>query len=208
MPRHTYFPHKTKINRIIALLTLSDIFTWGIFMVLNAIVGIYLSQKLGANSVQIVGIGAAVMTTARGVFQLPIGELLDRIKHDVDEILVLTLGNIMMGITYVFYPGISTAMFYYVLQFVFGLGAALNLIAWRKLFAQNLDRHDEGLEYGAYGLVMGITSGMFGILAGTVANLSQQYFDKVIVTIGFIMIASSVFALLIFRVKHRKSNRA
>lgn len=188
------------------LLTLSDMFTWGIFMVLNAIVGIYLAEKLGVNSVKTVGIGAAIMTTARGLLQLPIGELMDKWKHDVDEILILSIGNIMMGITYVFYPAINSANFFFVLQLVFGMGAAFNLIAWRKLFAQNLDRHDEGLEYGAYGLVMGVASGIFGILAGTVANLSQEHFDAVIVGIGFVMMASSIFALLIFNVKHRRSN--
>lgn len=205
MPRHTYFNHKTKLNKIIILLTLSDIFSWGIFVVLNAIVGIYLSQKLGVDSVKIVGIGTAIMTTVRGVFQLPMGELMDKWKYDIDEILTLSLGNIMMGTTYIFYPGISTAEFYYVLQFVFGLGAAFNLIAWRKLFAQNLDRHDEGLEYGAYGLVIGITSGLFGIIAGIVANLGPEYFNTVIIVIGWTMIASSIFPLIIFRIHHRRS---
>jgi hypothetical protein len=54
---------------------------------------------------------------------------------------------------------------------------------------------------------MGIASGIFGVLAGTVANLSKEYFDLVIVSIGVVMMVSSIFGLLIFRVRNRRSDR-
>ena len=136
MPFHLrkFIIRRTKVNKIIALLTLSDVFTWGTHMIILAVTGIYLAQTIEENVVQIVGIGTAVYTASRGMLQLPIGRFLDRWKNDNDEIVALSLGNVLMGAGYLFYPFIKSADLYYALQFIFALGAALNLIAWKKLF--------------------------------------------------------------------------
>jgi len=196
-----FFFSRPKTNHIIALLTLTDIFTWGTHLVLTAIVGIYLSQRIGEDAVQIVGIGTAVYMTTHGILQLPIGKLVDMYKTDTDEILILIIGS-----SYLFYPLITSAELYYALQFVFAVGAAMNLISWKKLFAQNLDKNAEGVEYGEYGLVMGLSTALFGLIAGSVANISMQYFNIVIVSFGVITMLSSIFGVLIFRIKKRKSN--
>jgi hypothetical protein len=111
-----------------------------------------------------------------------------------------------MGSSYLFYPLIKSADLFYALQFVFAVGTALNLIAWKKLFARNLDRNAEGVEYGEYGFIMGISTAIFGILAGSIANLSKHYFDIVMVVLGLVTMSGSIFSLLIFKVKNRKSN--
>ena len=200
-----FITDRTRLNKIIVLLTLTDVFTWGTHMIIIAITGIYLSQRIEQNVVQIVGIGTAIYTASRGILQLPIGRLLDKWKFDNDEIIFLSIGNILMGSSYLFYPFISSADLYYALQFIFAIGAAMNLIAWKKLFAQNIDKHNEGVEYGEYGFVMGITSAVFGIFAGTIANLGIDYFNMVIVGLGVITMLGSVFSLSIFKVKKRKS---
>src|SRR3989344_815265 len=110
---------RPKVNKVIVLLTLSDIFTWGIHFVVLALVGIYISERLGQNAVQIVGIGSAVYTGSRGLLELPVGRLTDIIRFDHDEIVILSLGNIIMGTSYLFYPLISSPSAYYALQFTF-----------------------------------------------------------------------------------------
>ncbi len=194
-----------KINKVIAYLTLSDIFTWGLFNVLASLSGVYLSTKLGEDVVQVVGTGTAIYLLANGLAQLPAGLLGDRIKDDKDEIIMLMLGNVLMGIPFLFYPIISTPVFYYVLQTIFGVGTAINLVNWRKLFARNLNGGTEGMFYGVYGAVMGIVAAGFGLVAGYVGNLSHSMFDVVIVVIGLIMILSSVFGALILKVSNRLS---
>ena len=151
-------------------------------------------------------LGPAVYMTTHGILQLPIGKLVDMYKTDTDEILILIIGSILMGSSYLFYPLITSAELYYALQFVFAVGAAMNLISWKKLFAQNLDKNAEGVEYGEYGLVMGLSTALFGLIAGSVANISMQYFNIVIVSFGVITMLSSIFGVLIFRIKKRKSN--
>ena len=115
------------------------------------------------------------------------------------------VGNVLMGIPFLFYPIISTPAFYYVLQIIFGMGTAINTVNWRKLFAKNLNGGAEGMFYGIYGAIMGVVAAGFGMIAGYIGNLSLEMFDTVIVAIGLIMILSSVFGGFILKVSNRLS---
>ena len=195
-----------KFNKVILLLTLSDTFTWGPFIIIANLSGLYLSTKLGADTVSFVGIGTGVYFLTRAAFQIPIGLLTDKIDNDKDEIILLLLGIILMGIPFLFYPLITEPFQYFVLQFIFGIGVSFNLPNWRKLFAINLDKGKEGFLYGFYETVISISTALFSALIGFVANLGDMYFDIVMRTVGIIMIISSICVLFILKVKERKSH--
>lgn len=194
------------VNRIIWYLTLSDIFTWGLFLVINSLLGIYIGKKLGLNAIEYIGIGTAIYYLTKGLSQIPIGMITDRIKKDKDDIMFLLLGNLFMSVPFFFYPIVESPLFYFVLQFIFGLGSAMNLVNWRKLFAQNLDKGKEGYNYAIYDSVFSVTGAAFSILAGFVASINQMYFDLVIVSIGGLMVSSGIWVILIYFVNNRKSN--
>ncbi len=197
-----------RVNKVIALLTTSDIFTWGLFLVTTTISGLYLVEKLKLDEgeiVKIVGIGAGMYSIVKGILQIPIGVISDKIKSDTDDILFLFFGNLLMGLPFIFYPNISEIYMYYILQGVLGFGSAMNLVNWRKLFAKNLDTNKEGLQYGTYDAVMSLSVAVFSIIAGSIASLSPESFDKVMLGIGILMMSSGIWALLIIRVTGRKS---
>ena len=194
-----------KFNKSILFLTLSDIFTWGSHTILGALVGIYLANKLGGNAIEFVGIGTGIYYLSRSISQIPIGLLTDKIKHDKDEIIILIIGSILMGSPFLFYSLIQSQYLYYFLQFVFGLGASMNLISWRKLFSQSLDKGKVGLEYGVYETLISMAMAVFSITAGVLANISQVYFERVIFTIGLLMISGSFWAGALLTIKNRKT---
>ncbi len=193
-----------KFNKVIMLLTTSDIFTWGLMTVVLSIIGIYISLKLNGDAVEIVGIGTGIYSLARGLFQIPMGLLVDRTKSDKDDILILFLGSVCMGFPFLLFNLIEEEVAYYFLQFVIGFGSSMNIVTWRKLFASNLDKNHEGLEYGIYDTVMSIAIAVFSVIAGVVASLSEESFDFVIAMIGILMISSGVWPLLIFKIKRKK----
>lgn len=195
-----------KFNKVVLLLTVSDTFTWGPFIIIANLSSIYLASKLGANTISFVGIGTGIYFVTRALFQMPIGHITDKIDNDKDEIILLVLGIILMGIPFLFYPLITKAFQYYVLQFIFGLGVSFNLPNWRKLFALNLDRGKEGFQYGFYETVLSISTAIFSALVGYIANLGDQYFDMSIRGVGIVMILSAIWVVLIIKVKKRKSN--
>ncbi len=193
-----------KINKVIIYLTFSDIFTWGLYIVINAFVGIYLAEKLGTDALEIIGIGTAIYYFAKGSIQIPLGVLTDKIKKYKDDIIILFLGNVFMGFPFILYPLIENQYLYYVLQFIIGTGAAFNLVTWRKLFAGHLDKGREGLEYGTYDAVMSAAMAGFSTVAGMVANIGDAYFDAVMITIGILMFSSGLWVILIYRTSQSK----
>jgi MFS family permease len=203
--RKTLEKPQFKINNVIKLLTLADVFVWGPYMIIMGFAGIYLSDKFGEPAIEYVGTGLAIYYLTRGILQLPIGMLTDKIKRDRDELLFLIIGCVLIGAPFLYYPFISHPDTYYFLQFVFGLGTAMNITNWRKLFAQNLDANHEGLEYGFYEIVMSLATAAFTSLGGMVASLSDFYFDAVMVGSGAFMISSSIWVSLVFLAQNRKS---
>jgi hypothetical protein len=190
--------HTKKLNKIVMFLTLSDIFTWGLYLIINSLVGIYLSKKLNQDATAIVGIGVAIYYTTRAISQIPIGYLTDKTKSDIDDILILTFGNFLMGLPFFFYPFINSSYIYYILQVVMGLGASMNLVNWRKIFAKNLEKGKEGLEYGIYDTLMSLSMIAFSFTAGVVANIGDKYFDLVMIVVGTLTISSSFWTISIF----------
>jgi len=197
------FTKRFALNKVIWFLTLSDIFTWGMQLIIIGFVGLYLSKKLGYDPVEVIGVGTAIFYFGKGVFQIPIGVITDRIKKDKDDITALLIGNFLMGTPYLLFPLISQAWHYFVLQFFIGLGGALNLVNWRKLFAKNLDKGKEGLDYGVYDTIMSFAMIFFSVLAGLIANQGQQFFDLVMISVGLFMISSGIWVIGIFFSKRK-----
>jgi MFS family permease len=196
---------KIKFNKVVLLLTLADVFTWGPLFVISALSGIYLSDKLGRNTIEFVGIGTGISYITRAVLQIPVGTLTDRIKKDKDEILILAIGAVLMGLPFLFYPLITQTWHYFVLQFIFGIGISLDVVNWRKLFAVNVTKGIEGKEYAIYDTALSTATAILSVILGVIANLGDQYFDIVMIAAGVIMILASIWILLISKVRGRKS---
>ena len=193
-------------NKVVLFLTMSDVFVWGPFFIISALSGIYLSYKLGTGSIEFVGIGTAIYFLTRAITQLPIGYITDKIKKDKDEIIILIAGIILMGFPYILYPLISTPMHYYILQFVFGLGVSLNIANWRKLFAMNIDSGREGRQYSFYETIVSLSTVILSVAVGLIANMGDMYFDLVMIASGILMMAGSIWVVLIFKFPKRKTN--
>jgi MFS family permease len=196
----------SRLNKVILYLTFSDVFTWGPYMIITTLSGIYLANKLGENVIEFIGLGVSIYFITRAILQLPIGILTDRIKRDRDEIILLMLGTFLMGLPFIFYPMIKTPAEFFILQFIFGIGTALNLVNWRKLFAKNLDHNREGFEYAMYEMIMSFATAGLTALAGAVANIGDAYFDFVMIASGVLMMLASFWGIAIYFTKHRKSS--
>lgn len=193
-------------NKVVLFLTLADVFTWGPFFVLSTLTGLYLSKKLGVDTVEFVGIGMAIYFLTRAVTQIPIGYITDKIKKDKDEIYMLIAGILLMGFPYILYPQISSPLHFYILQLIFGLGVSLNITNWRKLFAMNIDTGREGRQYAFYETIISLSTVILSTTIGLVANLGDIYFDYVMVGSGILMMAGSIWIVFTLRTEKRRTN--
>lgn len=197
-----------KFNKVVLLLTMSDIFSWGPLVIISSLSGIYLAERFGANVASVVGIGTGAYYLTRALFQVPIGALTDKIKKDTDEILILILGVLLMGLPYIFYPLLTAPIQYYFLQFVFGLGVSLNVVNWRKLFALNISEGMEGKQYAIYDTALSVCTAILSAIIGIIANLGDKYFSIVMIASGVTMMLASIWVVLILTVKTRNSRKS
>ena len=77
-----------KINKVVVLLTVSDVFTWGLFLIITALVGLYLQDRFESNIEQVIGIGIALNYMTKTLTEIPIGKISDKIKNDKDDSIV------------------------------------------------------------------------------------------------------------------------
>jgi MFS family permease len=194
-----------KINRVVIFLALSDVFTWGSYTIISLLTGIYLSNKLGGSALELIGIGTAIYFLTRAFFQIPIGLITDRIKKDKDEIAILFVGVILMGLPFLFYPQITHNYQFFLLQFIFGLGASLNVTNWRKLFALNVDSGREGIQYAIYETILSLSVAAISVLGGYIANINETYFDAVMSFGGIFIMLGSIWIILIYKYDSRNS---
>ncbi len=200
-----YLFRKLLFSKTFWLLTFSDVFTWGFYLIISTLSGIYLEGKLGEDIVKIIGVGGFIYYVIRGFLQIPISKVLDRIKSDRDEILVLSIGCTLMGLPFLFYPAITSAGQYYVLQIIFSLGVAMNINPWRKLFATNLEAGREARVYALYDMINSIFIAVSILFVGQIANISQRYFDTMMVVLGLLVMMGGFWASLVVTDKSRKS---
>jgi MFS family permease len=196
---------RTGVNKVIYLLTLCDIFVWGPWFVATPVLALFLSSKFGVNTVEYIGLGTAFYYLARGLLQMPIGALTDRIKHDHDEIFILGLGCILMASPFLFIHWVNEPWQYLVLQAVGGAGASMDLNTWRKLFAKNLETKHTGYGYGFYEAIMSLATAGFAFLSGYLSNINNQMFELILTLVGVFMVFGSFIAISILLVKKRGS---
>lgn len=200
-------PHlpQLSLSKVHWFLTASDILVWGTATIGSPLVAIYLTSKFGGDTLQYIGIATAIYYLVRGVVQLPLGLITDKISSDSDEIALLILGSILMGVPYLFYPLVTDAWQYYFMQVIIGIGASLNLNNWRKLFAKNIDTNKEGQTYGFYETVMSIFTAVFGFVGGYLSGINAEIFEIVIMAMGVLITMGGIVVAGIYTVNNRRS---
>ena len=194
-------------NSIIWFLTVNDIFIWGGNFIINIFLGLYFSNKLNADPIIVIGVGTAVYQVIRAATQIPIGMLSDKYKSDRDEILMLVIGNFIMGSSVVSYVFVTEPIHYYIISGMVGLGASLNIVDWRKLFAKNLDKGKEGLDYAVYDTAMSFSVAVLAVAAGSVASMGGEEFSYMIAMTGVIMILSNIWLVLMYTLNRAKFDK-
>ena len=169
------------------------------------LIGIFLSQRFGSQTIFYVGVATSCYFISRALFQIPIGMISDKIHHDNDEIIILFLGCFIMGIVYILIPFITESWQYFLLMSVEGFGASMNLNSWRKLFASNLDRKHEGVGYGFYETIMSFATALISLIGGYFSSLSNAAFEIVLISIGLAIIVGGLVSGSILFIKDRKS---
>lgn len=193
-----------KFNKIIQFLTYSDSLLWGGYYMMNAIVAVYLKDKIKVEPLEVIAMGFSIYMLSRSIFQIPIAQYLDKIPGFKDEAVTIFISCVIMAISIFSYQFITEGWHLYIVQFIFGIGTALNMPAWRKTFAQFVDKGHEGMEYSIYDIIANTSVGILTAFGGYLVSVTGN-FNLLFTLSAFFIFLGGVVALFMLN-NYKKIN--
>lgn len=186
---------QNKINKIIQVLIISDIFFnagWGL---INPIFAIYLLNNIEGGNAQTVGFATAVFWIVKSILQVPLAKYLDNNHGEKDDYLFMVCGLFIAGLVPFGFLTATRPEHIYILQVIFAIGMAMTAPAWYAIFTRHIDKGREAYEWSIYSTMFGFSVGLSGAIGGTIAD--KIGFEIVYIFVGVFNIFSSLLLLLI-----------
>ncbi len=190
-----YFLTK-KINPVVRFLTVSDIIILTSFGLITPIFAIFITESIEGGTVEVAGIASAIYLFAKSLGQVPVAKLIDSIKGEVDDFWVLFVGSLGISLVPLLYIFINTPISLYILQFFYGLCAAMIFPCWMAVFTRHIDRNCEGVEWGVYRTMVDFGCAVAACLGGLLAF--RFGFVPLFVIISITSFIGSLFLLFIY----------
>lgn len=189
------------LNPILRTLILTDFFVLSGLGFTSPIFAIFIERNVAGGSIAAAGIAQTIYMVVKSVLQLFVGRFNDRDRGYLREYWTSLAGYAIIAIIPFCYIAVETITQLYVVQVLFGIGAALTYPGFMTIFTKFADRQREGMEWSTYSTVvfigMAITAaiggwmveaygfarvfavvGVFSVLGFAIyASLSQRYAD-------------------------------
>jgi len=170
------FGHSARItlgtNRVVTYLTLADFFIisgWGL---INPIFAVYVTGQIRGAGIEAVGLATTIYFLLKSGLQVPLANLIDKIRGEKDDFLAMVAGMTIMGIVPLFYIFIKNVPQLFLVQALYGLGGALSYPSWMALFTRHIDKRKEGWEWSLYYTTVDLS----GAAAAAIGGYLAKYF--------------------------------
>ena len=177
----------TKINKVIKILTYSDIVFFSATGFIAPIFAIFLTGQIKGGDIKVVGFAAAFYWIVKSILQIPIASYLDKRKGEKDDFYFMAIGLFLASIVPFGYILSSLPWHIYVFQCLLGVGMAMNLPAWCAIFTRHIDKGKEAFEWSIRSTGLGLGTGIAGAVGGiAVATIGFERLFVMVGILGFI----------------------
>ncbi len=182
-----------KINPVVRYFILSDILLIGALGLINPIFAVFVVENIKGATLEVVGISQMIYLLTSSVLQVPIANIIDKIKGERDDFWVMFIGTLLSSFVIFLYVFVSTPNQLYFVQFLYGITFALTVPTWFAIFSRHLDEKHEGMEWGMYKMLTDLGSAAAAALGGFIAF--KFGFNYLFISVGLISIVGSLFLL-------------
>jgi MFS family permease len=187
---------KVKVNNLIKILTYSDVLILSGWGLVTPIFAIFVTQQIQGGNLELVGLGQAVFLILKSVLQIPIAKFIDGIKGEMDDLVIMATGSIIISLVPFLYIGARNPLHLLLIQAFYGFGAALVTPGWLAIFTRHVDRDLEAEEWGIYNSMVGLGAALAGALGGFLAE--KFGFQLLFSLVGTTCVAGTAFLYLIY----------
>lgn len=185
------------INKVIKVLTLSDVALLTGFGFVSPIFAIFITDQIQGGNIQVVGFAAAIYWIVKSVLQIPFGKYLDKVKGEKDDLWFVVIGNILAAIAVFGYIFSSLPWHIYLAQGIYSLGMAMNIPGWSAIFTRHIDKGKEAFEWSTRSTFIGFGAGIAGALGGIIA--AKFGFNVLFAGVGIFALVSAILPFLIYK---------
>jgi DHA1 family quinolone resistance protein-like MFS transporter len=186
-----------KINPVIKFLTISDIMVMGGFGFITPIFAVFITGQISDGTVEVVGMAEGIYMFTRSIMQIPFGYIIDKIKGEKDDFWVMFIGTLLLAAVPILYIFCKNSIQLYIIQFIYGLVGAATFPTWLAIFTRHIDRNREGLEWGIYQTLSGVSAAVFSALGGFVAF--KYGFTSLFATVSVFCFIGGLFLIGLYR---------
>jgi MFS family permease len=188
-----------KMNKTLKILILSDIFILGGFGLITPILAIFIEGGLPDGSAFAAGMASMIWFFTYSILQI----IFSYKFNPKDRLWMLISGTIIIALVPFGYLFMTSVYHLYVIEFLYGIGAAFAYPSWSSMFTAHLEKGARGFQYSLHssgvGFAAAITAGVGGWLADN-ASLNLGFihltgFQIVFLSTGIISVAGLLFLL-------------
>ena len=158
------------INRVITFLIMADFFViagWGL---VAPIFAVFVTEQIQGAGVEAVGLASTIYFLLKSGLQVPLANIIDKIKGEHDDFLALLMGSLVLTIVPLLYIFIKNVPQLFLVQALYGIGNALCYPAWLALFTRHIDKHKEGWEWSLYYTTIDLSGAAAAAIGGYLAK--------------------------------------
>ncbi len=182
------------MNRTLKLLIISDIFVLSGFGLIAPILSIFINDNLVGGSIFSAGLASTIFLITHASLQL----LFSYKFKPKDRLWMLKLGTAIISIVPVGYI-LSVSIYHiYLVEFVYGVGAAFAYPTWSSLFTSNLEKGKRGFQYSVYSSSVGIGTALTAAAGAWIAD--KTGFEFVFILTGII---AMIGLLILFKLNKK-----
>ncbi|GAB4157835.1 MAG: hypothetical protein Fur003_1600 [Candidatus Dojkabacteria bacterium] len=186
-----------RMNKTIQYMIYSEIITNSAWGLINPIIAVFMSEQIPGANLTTAGIASTLYFVVKSLAQIPFARYFDKNKGEKDDYYGLLLGGLGMALVPVLYIFVATPVHLYLVQIVYGLGAALMYPAWLAIFTRHIDKQKEGIEWSLYYTSIDLAAALTAALGGYLAYAIG--FQKLFFIIGAVNLIGVLFLLGIRR---------
>lgn len=194
-----------KINRVIRTLVTSDFLLISGFSVFGPVFAVFITQTVEGGTLAVVGFAAAIFQIFKSSLQIPIARYLDKNHGEKDDFYSLMIGSYLIAAIPFLYIFAQTPLHIYLIQALYGVGAAFAIPPWFSIFTRHIDKMHESTEWAVESVSIGIGAAAAASMGGILAE--KLGFNYVFFIAGIIAIAGSSVLIKIYSDLRKKVGR-
>lgn len=159
-----------RINHAVRTLITSDFLINAGLTVFAPVFAVFVTGQIVGGTIQVVGFAAAIAQIVKAILQIPVARYLDRNHGEYDDYYSMVSGTVLISLVPFLYIFAHTATHLYLIQVVFGVGAALAVPPWYAIFTRHIDLMRENVEWSLESIAIGISGGGAAALSGVIVT--------------------------------------